>query len=139
MAALGHPQAMALGHLQARQLPGVAVYICHAAACELVNSQRTFSRNRDDLGLRAAQPRGSRASCRPPAAGSSAASAADLQADVCIIGAGIIGLCTALALLRADPEIRVVLVDRQVPCSGGCALPPLVHALIVPSCEIGLD
>ena len=49
-------------------------------------------------------------------------SSADLQADVCIIGAGIIGLCTALALLQADPELRVVLVDRH-PAQVGL-LPP---------------
>ena len=41
---------------------------------------------------------------------------------MCIIGAGIIGLCTALALLQADPELRVVLVDRH-PAQVGL-LPP---------------
>ena len=57
MAALGHPQVMALSHLQAPQLSGVAVHLCHAPAYELVVAQRTFSRNRDELPLRAAQPR----------------------------------------------------------------------------------
>lgn len=49
---------------------------------------------------------------------SGASTAADLEADVCILGAGIIGLCTALALLQADPGLRVVLLDRAAPCSG---------------------
>ncbi|PRW45110.1 glycine oxidase isoform X1 isoform A [Chlorella sorokiniana] len=44
--------------------------------------------------------------------------AGDIMADVCILGAGIIGLCSALVLLRADPALRVVLVDRKLPCSG---------------------
>ena len=47
-----------------------------------------------------------------------AGGAQDIDADVCVLGAGIIGLCTALALLRAEPQLRVALVDRQVPCSG---------------------
>lgn len=37
---------------------------------------------------------------------------------MCILGAGIIGLATALALLRADASLRVALLDRQVPCAG---------------------
>lgn len=41
-----------------------------------------------------------------------------LDADVCILGAGIIGLATALALLRADAHLRVALLDRQGPCAG---------------------
>lgn len=35
-----------------------------------------------------------------------------------ILGAGIIGLATALALLRADPALRVTLVDAKAPCAG---------------------
>lgn len=60
------------------------------------------------------------AAAHPRAGAASAAAAAgpDIDADVCILGAGIIGLCTALALLRAEPQLRVVLLDRQVPCSG---------------------
>ena len=41
-----------------------------------------------------------------------------LEVDVCILGAGILGLCTALALLREDERLRVALVDREVPCAG---------------------
>ena len=59
MAALGHPQVMALSHLQAPQLSGVAVHLCHATAYELVVAQRTFSRNRAAL---------LRWVCPPPAA-----------------------------------------------------------------------
>lgn len=39
-------------------------------------------------------------------------------ADVAIVGAGIIGLCTALELQRGDSALRVVLLDARVPCSG---------------------
>lgn len=46
-----------------------------------------------------------------------------------MLGAGIIGLCSALALLRGDPTARVVLLDRQEPCAGatgaGQGKPPL--------------
>ncbi len=41
-----------------------------------------------------------------------------MEVDVCILGAGIIGLCTALALLQADPSLRVALLDRAAPCAG---------------------
>lgn len=47
-----------------------------------------------------------------------ASPAAELDVDVCILGAGIIGLCTALALLRSDPRLSVALLDRQAPCAG---------------------
>ncbi|KAL4431222.1 hypothetical protein ABPG75_006478 [Micractinium tetrahymenae] len=74
--------------------------------------------------LAPAQPRRRAASLTAPvvaaaaASSAGASSAADLEVDVCILGAGIIGLCTALTLLRADPGLRVALLDRQVPCSG---------------------
>lgn len=64
-----------------------------------------------------------RCRCRSAARRRTAASAAaraagptsqDIAADVCILGAGIIGLCSALALLRADPALKVALVDRKV-------------------------
>lgn len=35
-----------------------------------------------------------------------------------VLGAGIIGLATALALLRADPALRVALLDAKAPCAG---------------------
>lgn len=53
---------------------------------------------------------------RPAAA--AAAPTGDLEVDVCILGAGILGLCTALVLLREDEHLKVALVDREVPCSG---------------------
>lgn len=42
----------------------------------------------------------------------------DLEVDVVIVGAGIIGLMTAHALLTADPAVSVVLLDAKEPCSG---------------------
>lgn len=42
----------------------------------------------------------------------------DIQADVCIVGAGYTGLWTALHLLRQDPTLRVVLVERDVAGAG---------------------
>ncbi len=42
----------------------------------------------------------------------------DTQADVCIVGAGYTGLWTALHLLRQDPTLRVVLVERDVAGAG---------------------
>jgi glycine/D-amino acid oxidase-like deaminating enzyme len=44
---------------------------------------------------------------RPPLDG-------DTEADVCIVGAGYTGLWTAHALLRGDPGLRVLLVEREV-------------------------
>jgi glycine/D-amino acid oxidase-like deaminating enzyme len=44
---------------------------------------------------------------RPPLDG-------DTEADVCIVGAGYTGLWTAHALLRGDPGLRVLVVERQV-------------------------
>jgi glycine/D-amino acid oxidase-like deaminating enzyme len=44
---------------------------------------------------------------RPPLDG-------DTEADVCIVGAGYTGLWTAHALLRGDPGLRVLLVEREL-------------------------
>lgn len=44
---------------------------------------------------------------RPPLDG-------DIDADVCIVGAGYTGLWTAYFLLRGDPGLRVVVVEREV-------------------------
>ena len=44
---------------------------------------------------------------RPPLDG-------DRQADVCIVGAGYTGLWTAYELLRADPSLAVVVLEREV-------------------------
>jgi glycine/D-amino acid oxidase-like deaminating enzyme len=38
----------------------------------------------------------------------------DTQADVAIVGAGFTGLWTAYHLLRGDPSLRVVVVDREI-------------------------
>jgi glycine/D-amino acid oxidase-like deaminating enzyme len=38
----------------------------------------------------------------------------DREADVCIVGAGYTGLWTALELLRADPSLEVVVLEREV-------------------------
>jgi glycine/D-amino acid oxidase-like deaminating enzyme len=38
----------------------------------------------------------------------------DTDADVCIVGAGYTGLWTAYSLLRADPGLRVLVVEREV-------------------------
>jgi glycine/D-amino acid oxidase-like deaminating enzyme len=53
----------------------------------------------DDLPARLAQR---------PALGS------DMDVDVCIVGAGFTGLWTAHSLLRADPTLRVVLLEKEV-------------------------
>jgi glycine/D-amino acid oxidase-like deaminating enzyme len=47
-----------------------------------------------------------------------APTSSDVEVDMCVLGAGIIGLCTSLALLRADPQLRVALVDAAQPCAG---------------------
>src|SRR5258706_3235986 len=36
-----------------------------------------------------------------------------VEADVCIVGAGYTGLWTALELRRADPSLRVVVVEKE--------------------------
>jgi glycine/D-amino acid oxidase-like deaminating enzyme len=38
----------------------------------------------------------------------------DREADVCIVGAGYTGLWTAYELLRADPSLEVVVLEREV-------------------------
>jgi glycine/D-amino acid oxidase-like deaminating enzyme len=38
----------------------------------------------------------------------------DTEADVCIVGAGYTGLWTAHALLRGDPALRVLVVEREI-------------------------
>ena len=38
----------------------------------------------------------------------------DREADVCIVGAGYTGLWTAYELLRADPSLAVVVLEREV-------------------------
>jgi glycine/D-amino acid oxidase-like deaminating enzyme len=43
---------------------------------------------------------------RPPLPG-------DMEADVCIVGAGYTGLWTAYYLKKADPSIRVVIVEKE--------------------------
>lgn len=35
-----------------------------------------------------------------------------------VVGAGVIGLATALALLHADRRLSVALLDRAAPCAG---------------------
>ena len=40
--------------------------------------------------------------------------AGDLDVDVAIVGAGYTGLWTAYALLRADPTLRVVVIEREM-------------------------
>ena len=44
---------------------------------------------------------------RPPLAG-------DLAVDVCVVGAGFTGLWSAHALARADPSLRIAVVEREV-------------------------
>jgi glycine/D-amino acid oxidase-like deaminating enzyme len=44
--------------------------------------------------------------------------AQDLSCDVVIVGAGIIGLMTAHALLQADPALSVIVLDAKEPCAG---------------------
>lgn len=36
-----------------------------------------------------------------------------METDVAVIGAGIVGMATALALTRARPELRIVVVDKE--------------------------
>jgi glycine/D-amino acid oxidase-like deaminating enzyme len=38
----------------------------------------------------------------------------DLAVDVCIVGAGFTGLWTALALAKADPALRIAVLEREV-------------------------
>jgi glycine/D-amino acid oxidase-like deaminating enzyme len=41
-----------------------------------------------------------------------------MEVDVCVVGAGIIGLTTAASLLQADPTLTVALLDAREPCAG---------------------
>jgi glycine/D-amino acid oxidase-like deaminating enzyme len=44
--------------------------------------------------------------CRPPLPG-------DVEADICIVGAGYTGLWTAYYLKKADPSLRIVIVEKE--------------------------
>ena len=46
-------------------------------------------------------------------AGSPAAAGRDVEADVCIVGAGYTGLWTAWALAGAEPSRRIVVVEAE--------------------------
>ena len=37
----------------------------------------------------------------------------DIDADVCIVGAGYTGLWTAYYLKKADPSLRIVIVEKE--------------------------
>ena len=43
----------------------------------------------------------------------------DTEADVAIVGAGFTGLWTAYHLLRGDPSLRVVVLERETAGFGG--------------------
>ncbi|HET8589863.1 MAG TPA: FAD-dependent oxidoreductase, partial [Nakamurella sp.] len=45
--------------------------------------------------------------------------AGDEEADIAIVGAGFTGLWTAYYLQRADPSLRIVLLEREVAGFGG--------------------
>jgi glycerol-3-phosphate dehydrogenase len=44
--------------------------------------------------------------CRPPLPG-------DIDADVCIVGAGYTGLWTAYYLKKAEPSLRIAILERE--------------------------
>lgn len=71
-------------------------------------------------GLAARNPRQARplAARRPRRTPAVAAQQQELAVDVAVVGAGIIGLCSALALLQADRKLSVALLDQAVPCAG---------------------
>ena len=47
------------------------------------------------------------------AAGDRSAPAADLSADVCIVGGGLTGLWTAYYLVKADPSLSIVILEKE--------------------------
>ncbi|GJP53384.1 hypothetical protein CLOM_g12538 [Closterium sp. NIES-68] len=47
-----------------------------------------------------------------------AAAAGDVEVDVAIVGAGVVGLCIADALLASSPSTRVAVIDSSWPCAG---------------------
>ncbi|CAI5494886.1 unnamed protein product [Closterium sp. Naga37s-1] len=50
--------------------------------------------------------------------GNAEAAAGDVEADVVIVGAGVVGLCIADALLMSSPDTRVAVIDSAWPCAG---------------------
>ncbi|CAI5503323.1 unnamed protein product [Closterium sp. Naga37s-1] len=50
--------------------------------------------------------------------GSAEAVTGDVEADVVIVGAGVVGLCIADALLMSSPDTRVAVIDSAWPCAG---------------------
>ena len=54
------------------------------------------------------------------------------RADIAIVGAGILGLATALRLLEAKPDLRIVVLDKE-PVSR-CTRPGTTAAWCMPAC-----
>ncbi|CAI5971420.1 unnamed protein product [Closterium sp. NIES-65] len=50
--------------------------------------------------------------------GNAEAVTGDVEADVVIVGAGVVGLCLADALLMSSPDTRVAVIDSAWPCAG---------------------
>src|SRR5690348_16739149 len=69
--------------------------------------------------------------------------AGDRQADVAIVGAGFAGLWTAYYLLRANPSLRVIVIDAETAGfgasgrNGGWCVPEAGSPLDVLDCEAG--
>ncbi|GJP53385.1 hypothetical protein CLOM_g12538 [Closterium sp. NIES-68] len=58
-----------------------------------------------------------------------AAAAGDVEVDVAIVGAGVVGLCIADALLASSPSTRVAVIDSSWPCAGATG----AGSMLVPS------
>ena len=53
----------------------------------------------------------------PPLTGS-------IEADVAIVGGGFTGMATAYYLLKAEPSLKVVVLESEVVLKGSCHPPP---------------
>jgi len=53
-----------------------------------------------------------------PVNGGNSWSHGDQEVDICIVGAGVIGLTAASTLLQSDPDLTIILLDRNELCAG---------------------
>jgi glycine/D-amino acid oxidase-like deaminating enzyme len=62
----------------------------------------------------------------------------DTEADVAVVGAGYTGLWTAYHLLRGDPSLRVVVVEREVAGFGASGRNGGWCSALFPASPVGL-
>lgn len=102
-------------HLGSNRVPITARIPAKARPAHSCNAQlRCFQRCRNYFGHFSTE----RLLARSAAQNISVSARGALEADVVMVGAGIIGLSCCLSLLESDSKLSVVLIDQKEPCAG---------------------